>query len=1198
MKKILGSILLFTEVCLLAVAQQTPGQVDGHSTTGSTAAGISNVFLLNPGWNLNQMTALFSRFNGVKVNSYSITSNVVTMQGINAFNAGDTPDLLYFPNSTFFNNNKVTILPTGLSNTQFEFAFTHADVSPTTETGYASLNVPAQPQVSNGVVIIPPGLVDQPSNAFYNTSVIGPAGQVIDTRKGYWFQQVSGYGVKCDAQTIHLTITAGSNQVDVGSSFGNINPVGMTMVVGQQLGFGQGGTQNVWTPTVTVDTYPGTLTLSAKAPFSYKGPAIFGTNNQAALQRAFNDVGGLYPLYLPACTMLTDTLRWNGANLIGQQMNFTKLIGFPGHDILQQQDGTAIKSWSINAGTGVTTFTIPAYSAHNILVGDSVKLKNFPKSTFFNNHDEYIASQPTPTSFTVNSAFGQSTSSAAEAGVAAPNTNAGTNGLRMENVQFDVNNSIDPTFPWNQYDASGNLTVEPPMYRPLQEFGQPMNHPFAPGWGAGQVNGVATITQNTSVICVPTGKGARQPATGATIVFPYQAGGLVSRTVSSTSGSCSPGLAPFTLSSALPNTSGYTATQAEWFTYTTPQTLAVAIPATITYPHTITLALAFPPVPGWEANVSSHGRIEINGDQFDYMGDNFGGTAGGSPTLVLRDGPTSINGGKGDAIGQIVFPLNPCNAMYNNPWPVVPTLNSGAATPLYATYYAGICGGNAGMSFPSADTDAWVPQASGLSVAHFIDIAGAPTSSNSLGNQDNNGAMLMYQAGNNTGYGNTFDNLRGEYLWGGFMQGPSSVNQHGVRSVGPTSTGQSIKNCTFRTGYAITLINMEQSNIDRCDTYSSETSPYDGTSVGASTGLYLGYSLSEQDGKGVTNVAQFTVKDYNNEPENGNHYENSVAVESDGAIVNWIGTIFEGGYNIFGGAYQIFHGTQLSNPVFNYGSNNYFEHMSGLNTGYFSQVYTGYGFYNWGNYAQGECSNGNNGGANTLCGIGFVQSYNGHDAFATMMGDTVHPNENLLGGMILQGEWAEAGLPVVSDATELWWGSHAECRVGPGLECISLQFDGFNGYVYIGPHQRITNARMVLKMNVMAKSAGTFKFRVLLTAQNPSRGSICTPNYSLAQGTYTATSRGWTPVQLPVDFSGYAGCSLGVQFDNGTAANTLEIGYFNFVPFTGQLYIPLATHTVGAPCPVAGEISLDSAHLWTCSPTSGTTFGPGTWQEH
>jgi hypothetical protein len=215
-----------------------------------------------------------------------------------------------------------------------------------------------------------------------------------------------------------------------------------------------------------------------------------------------------------------------------------------------------------------------------------------------------------------------------------------------------------------------------------------------------------------------------------------------------------------------------------------------------------------------------------------------------------------------------------------------------------------------------------------------------------------------------------------------------------------------------------------------------------------------------------------------------------------------------------------------------------------------------------------------------------------------MMGDTVHPNENVLGGMILQGEWAEAGLPVVSDATELWWGSHAECRMGSGLQCIVQQFDGFNGYVFIGPHQRITNARMVLKMNVMAKSPGTFNFRVLLTAQSPSRGSICTPNYSLVQGTYTATSKGWTPVQLPVDFTGYAGCTLGVQFDHGSASNTLEIGYFNFVPFTGQLYIPLGTHTVGAPCPVAGEISLDSAHLWTCSPASGTTFGPGTWQQH
>jgi len=108
MKKILSSILLFAGVCLPAFAQQTPEQAGGHSTTGPNVGGDSNVFLLKPGSSLNQITGLFSRFNGVKVTSYSITSNVVTMQGINAFNAGDTPDLLYFPNSTFFNNNKVT----------------------------------------------------------------------------------------------------------------------------------------------------------------------------------------------------------------------------------------------------------------------------------------------------------------------------------------------------------------------------------------------------------------------------------------------------------------------------------------------------------------------------------------------------------------------------------------------------------------------------------------------------------------------------------------------------------------------------------------------------------------------------------------------------------------------------------------------------------------------------------------------------------------------------------------------------------------------------------------------------------------------------------------------------------------------------------------------------------------------------------
>ena len=227
---------------------------------------------------------------------------------------------------------------------------------------------------------------------------------------------------------------------------------------------------------------------------------------------------------------------------------------------------------------------------------------------------------------------------------------------------MDLNQTIDGSYNWNQYDKNGTLTVEPAYYRPLLEFSAPMNDPRAPGWGSG-TNGVAIITQNSAVICASTASGARLPVVGNTIVFPYQTGGVVTRTVSSTAGSCGSG-SPFTLSSALPNTAGYTAAQAEWWQYTSAQqTLGVAIPATITLPYTIQLSIPFPPTAGSEANLAPHGHIRIGNDEWDYMGVNFGGTGGGNPTMTLRNGPTSVNGGAGDAIGTTVFPLNPCQAM-------------------------------------------------------------------------------------------------------------------------------------------------------------------------------------------------------------------------------------------------------------------------------------------------------------------------------------------------------------------------------------------------------------------------------------------------------------------------------------------------------------------------------------------------------
>jgi len=72
----------------------------------------------------------------VAVTGYSIASNVITVQtAAQNLTAGQTVTLYGFPNSTFLNGQAVKVLSGGLSSTQFEAAFTHANVASTTEAG-------------------------------------------------------------------------------------------------------------------------------------------------------------------------------------------------------------------------------------------------------------------------------------------------------------------------------------------------------------------------------------------------------------------------------------------------------------------------------------------------------------------------------------------------------------------------------------------------------------------------------------------------------------------------------------------------------------------------------------------------------------------------------------------------------------------------------------------------------------------------------------------------------------------------------------------------------------------------------------------------------------------------------------------------------------------------------------------------------
>jgi hypothetical protein len=1163
-----------------SVASTNYGQVSGQLNTGgsTTVSGAPNLYVLNPAWNLTQMNALFSRFNTVAITAWSINgSNVVTFTGNNSYSVGDVVYVNGFVTGTYLNGAYLTL--TAASASSFSAAFSHATAS-ATEPGTANSG-------QYGLVVIPPGITDAPANAFTNTLA-----QTLDWRKGYALQQLSQYGIKCDAHGYGgISLTSGSNQVVVGSDFGS-EAVGKTMVFGTQTGFTAGALQWDWEPTITAYSYP-YATLSANAPQNFSGSVTVGTNNQAALTKAFNDVGGVFPLYFPAgCSILTDTVRWNGANLIGQQMANTGLSGFPGRDILQEQDNLGITGYSISSN--VATFTVNSLNVSEVLPQDVYTLSGFPTSTFFNGNTITVLSVPTATTFTA--AFTHANvSSTVESGKAANTTAANTNGLIVKNLTFGVNNSIDPTLPYTHYTPSAGSYTVPAMYRPLDEFGEPANNPLAPGWGVGQANGVATTTSGSAVICALTtdtaGNTLTLPTVGQTIIFPYLGSGEFVGTVSSTSGSCSAGHSAFTLSANFPTT----LTQAEWWTFATPQTLAVAIPASITYPYTITLALPFPPVPVFESNVASQGHIIINGDQFDYAGDNFGGTAGGTPTLTLRRGPTSVNGGAGDAIGAVAFPLNPCSAMYNAPYPVIPstvTNTPSVLLPAGAAYYAGLCHGNAAISLPGVDGNNTTFGGSGFSIAHLDDIDGIPTGVNSLGNTANNGSGLIYEQANLTGSGSTFNDLRASGLMFGFSQGPAAINQYGVHAVFPTSTGNTISNCTFRTGYGIILDNFQQGTISRCDTYPTFTSPYTGITVGGSTMLYVNKTFSELDGSVVTGVGQIVFDVMNGEPGNGDHENFPVSVEMDCDICSARGTIFEGGFNIFGGSFQTIDNAQMANPSFNYGSNNRFLHLYGLNTtNNDSNVYTGYGFYNWGNFT--SCSGVRTTGMAQTCGANSIQSYDGHDAWSSMFGDGVSPTENVLGGMVVPGEWPGFGSKF--DSTEPFWGRVAQCvlTTSGGSECINTAPDGYNGAILIGPHQRIAPAHYILKANIKAETANE-TFRLLLTAQ-PATSQCTSPNYSLVSGTYTAVTTGWTPITLAVDWTGYTGCGIGIQFDSPTANATLDIGYFNFVPAISQLYMPLGTPTLGATCPVAGEFKVDSTYLWICKPSSGYAFGPGTW---
>jgi len=87
---------------------------------------------------INALTNALDQF-GPSITGFSIAGNVVTFTAQNTLLAGTSVTIAGLSTGTYLNGQTLTVLPTGLSSTQFEAAFTHANVVSTADAGTAAI---------------------------------------------------------------------------------------------------------------------------------------------------------------------------------------------------------------------------------------------------------------------------------------------------------------------------------------------------------------------------------------------------------------------------------------------------------------------------------------------------------------------------------------------------------------------------------------------------------------------------------------------------------------------------------------------------------------------------------------------------------------------------------------------------------------------------------------------------------------------------------------------------------------------------------------------------------------------------------------------------------------------------------------------------------------------------------------------------
>jgi hypothetical protein len=743
--------------------------------------------------------------------------------------------------------------------------------------------------------------------------------------------------------------------------------------------------------------------------------------------------------------------------------------------------------------------------------------------------------------------------------------------------------------PYTDVEANGTTTNVQPFYRPLH-VGQPdSNNPLAQGWCASCDNNyVANTTQNHAIVCVPTALG-RVPTIGDEVVFPYTPTVFKSAVTANTGTTCGTGFTDVTISPVIPNTSGYTLTQTPFYASLAAngiQHLSVAIPAgTNTFPFNITVANPTQPYPGSINNVAQHGHLKIGNEEYDYMGVSYT-----SPYVyTIRAGSLTTAGW---STLTPVVPLNPCYADFDVPYPVVPTVNSGQATPVNAVFFPGLCGGNFGLAEP--DLDGLTDTGGSFFRAHTEDINIQPVFLN-----PGKGMGGWYLAGNHAPYASTFFDWK---IYGGdfgFAQGPASKNEWNIRSVGPTGDGNSFTNWSVTAAYIVSMTGQQNSNIDRWDAYSTSYNPFDGSANGANAAIYLGYTLAETDGGGVQGTSYNYITNWNAEPENGSHIDNPPYFYSGCYLCVYNANTFEGAGVVIDGSNTQITNEQLSasvgSPLIVYGNNNTIADTIDTATGKISNIWGVGSVLNWGSNNNITVPAAYGSGLSIAPSAGLREKTSGYDSGSFRDGLAATPyvsdkegyySNYEFGPAVLRGvDPAPTQVGPVIDPTAPESGSYVGCYIGTSYGCAPFHIGGFFGFSYIGADNRIAAIPYVVTAAFKTTSNQSFNFQVNAFTDGTS-GSTCGGFVQATNVTVTTVGGVWTTVSYPANFTGASGCIVQFAWQNSTSADTLQIAYMDFQPIPKSTMLATVSSSIeGTSCTVPAILGTDGSYVYFCTGT-------------